>query len=736
MFRNLSISQKIHIPLILSLVSGFVAVLASFFYSVNKVEQEVYQETFDSLRSYVQEQLKSEESVGLTNAIALSQNRYVIEGLRTGDRQLTLTGLRQLMAQYQTYTPFKIRVHVHTSDLKSFVRAWKPEKFGDDLSGFRNTLVALRQQQKPFAAIEVGRAGLSIRGLAPVKDLSGQYLGSVETLQSFEGIVEHAQNHYNYQIVVLMKANHLKVAKRLAHAPKIGGLVLATSTEKVDGTFLKKLEALLNDGISPTFSKDDFVGVMIPLKDFRSEEVGYIVAVKPAADILTVIEHMDAGLVNQIIIMAVVDVFILFLLMLIVRQIIVKPVKRLDRLAHELATGDSVFGRRLPVQGKDELSSASASFNRFIERVEGLAKQAQEEAERAKQAQQKAVEGLRKSSMLVKLANLLIGGLTKNAKDVQDSMVSNIETINNVNNLNSQTGDVIQQVTRNTQDIISVVDRMKDTAERTEVQAEELNKSVDEIAEVMDLIKDISEQTNLLALNAAIEAARAGEHGRGFAVVADEVRSLANRTQKAAEEVEANIERLKRNSKEMLVSGRENASHAEATIEKLNAFRDILAQLIRNARHIKLENEEIAYEMFTTLAKLDHILFKANAYASVFGEERKAEFGDHHSCRLGKWYDSGEGRRYLSHVPSYSKVEEPHRKVHEYVLSALGCVDKHDCVDRAEWVVKQFEKTENASFELFDLLNQIVQEAKAALSEEERALYEKKLKELQEGMSE
>ena len=101
---------------------------------------------------------------------------------------------------------------------------------------------------------------------------------------------------------------------------------------------------------------------------------------------------------------------------------------------------------------------------------------------------------------------------------------------------------------------------VSDSMKATTDIAQKLSDAVQEIGTTLELISDISSSTNLLALNASIEAARAGEAGRGFAVVATEVGNLANSTQDSLKEVEAVIQRVQSNVREITMQVEENSS--------------------------------------------------------------------------------------------------------------------------------------------------------------------------------
>ncbi len=369
-------------------------------------------------------------------------------------------------------------------------------------------------------------------------------------------------------------------------------------------------------------------------------------------------------------------------------------------------------------------SAGSGEFSRYArtEGAEGAFREALEATNRFLGGLEQMSKGDRRNTLLSRAGQLNSTNLLQNIRTNQRDMLSIVSATEELSKLAGQTASDAESSRESMHQVVKDLSGIADKVGRVSTEIEALNAHSGEITRSVELIRSIADQTNLLALNAAIEAARAGEHGRGFAVVADEVRKLAEDTIRASGEIGGVMTVLREQAANMLLEAGEMKKMADISCASVGDLEARFTSFAGSAGQ-SLRRIDYVYDVsFTALAKVDHFVFKQNAYLALDhgaeSSEATAVRVTENECRFGRWLASPNTERFHS-SSAYRKLMEPHAVVHQKMAHAVKLMTQDweaGTGDLQEEILDSLRQAEKGSDLIVDLLDRMIRDRHGELA--------------------
>ena len=186
---------------------------------------------------------------------------------------------------------------------------------------------------------------------------------------------------------------------------------------------------------------------------------------------------------------------------------------------------------------------------------------------------------------------------------------------------------------------------------------------------------------------------------------------MAERTGKATSEIAITIQTLQQETQDIQSNAKEINDIAVNSSQEIEGFKGTLQEFNVNANETSKASKYTEEKSFTTLIKIDHIIYKTNAYSSVLNEiVNESNNIDADNCRLGKWYSS-KGKELFGYTNAYKAIKSPHHNIHNFVIENMQELSKNGLnKNNSKFYLDNFKNMEESSIKVFEYLDKMVEE--------------------------
>jgi len=420
--------------------------------------------------------------------------------------------------------------------------------FGTSINNFRSTIEQCNKISDTYLSAMVLRGDMK-KDYEKIQRYIYAYLATSEAEEK-EHLLENIDKRYNELIVAIEQLQtYLTGNTDVNIAEMKSGLQAYTENAKnallsSDG---KSTEAVVEE-IDVLEAEDEKFDSNLELANAYFEES--IAALREEQ------QTMYGHTIKTSIIGAIAIFIVIGINQLLFQSNVIRPIKKssseLQRMIDEIDHNKGNMNERLTTRTRSELSILISGMNDFLDTLQTIITKVSDSTKTLAQS----------NSQIVTMVNTANINITDSSAALEE-LAANMEMVSNTSDgIQNTIGDVKNQVdvlwdeaNNGSQKAVQVSDsaktmknhivKVKNLTEAKITKITELlhhsiqdSEKVTKINTLSETIMNIANQTALLSLNASIEAARAGEAGRGFAVVAGEINSLADNSQKTAQDIQ------------------------------------------------------------------------------------------------------------------------------------------------------------------------------------------------------